>query len=566
MAIDEPVRTMPDRAPGHAVRAALVIGLALLASCGSGGGGDSPSPAPAPPPALAPAPLPPPSAPLRVSPASTFAPGCNGAQAGILYVNAEVEPSVAVNPLNPNNVVGSWQQDRWSSGGSQGIVVANSFDGGATWATRPLPFSRCAGGSASNGGDFDRASDPWTTFAIDGSAYQLALTFTGTTFAAGSQTALLVSRSNNGGATWGAATTLIRDGAGFFNDKGSITADPRDARFVYATWDRLVAAGGGPTMLVRSIDNGLTWSVPVAIYDPGVMSQTVGNVIVMLPDGTLVDLFTQIDFATNGAQTATLAVIRSSDRGLTWSRPIKVADLLAVGTRDPQTGAIVRDAAILGEIAADPAGNLVVVWQDARFSGGMRDAISNSRSTDGGLSWSAPRAINGATGAAAFVPVVAARADGVIGVIYYDFRDDTADATTLLTDLWLARSADAGATWIEARLAGPFDLTIAPLTEGGYFLGDYQALTATASRFVTLFATTNATPPDLVNRTDIYTAPAALLAREAEARVLPHAAEVTPAKLTPALRQQASDALLQALRSRWPGWRRPEGRSGAAQP
>ncbi len=151
-----------------------------------------------------------------------------------------------------------------------------------------------------------------------------------------------------------------------------------------------------------------------------------------------------------------------------------------------------RDVAILGEIAADPAGNLVVVWQDARFSSGVRDGVAISRSTDGGISWSAPRAINGAPGAAAFVPIVAARADGVIGVTYYHFRDDTADASTLLTDLWLARSADAGAAWTEARLAGPFDLTTAPLTEGGYFLGDYQALAATASRFVTLFATTNA--------------------------------------------------------------------------
>lgn len=474
---------------------------------------------------------------------------------GTLYVNAEVEPSVAVNPLNPNNIVGSWQQDRWSSGGSQGIVVAYSFDGGATWSSRPLPFSRCAGGTAANGGDFDRASDPWTTFSIDGGAYQLALTFTGTTFAVGSQTALLVARSSDGGATWGATTTLIRDGSAFFNDKGSIAADPRDARFVYATWDRLVAAGGGPTVLTRSVDNGRTWSSPTVIYDPGTNSQTVGNVIALLPDGTLVDLFTQIDFATNGTQTATLAVIRSSDRGLTWSRPIRIADLLAVGTKDPHTGAAVRDAAILGEIAADPAGNLVVVWQDARFSSGVRDAVAISRSTDGGLSWSAPQAINGAPGAAAFVPIVAARADGVIGVMYYDFRDDTSDPTTLLTDLWLARSADAGRTWTEVRLAGPFDLTIAPLTEAGYFLGDYQALTSAASRFVSLFAATNA---DLANRTDIYTAPAALLAREAKASVMPRAPAMPDGGVTPALRRQASDALLRALQSRRPGWHRPE--------
>ena len=552
--IDKPLPTQPPRAnTGAASRAALVIGLTLLASCGGGGG--SPTPAPAPPPAPTPAPPPQPSGLVRVSPASTFAPGCNGAQVGTLYINAEVEPSVAVNPLNPNNLVGSWQQDRWSTGGSQGIVVANSFDGGATWSTRALPFSRCAGGTAANGGDFDRASDPWTTFAIDGSAYQLSLSFTGATFAPGSQSALVVARSSDGGATWGANTTLTRDGIQFFNDKGSITADPRDARFVYATWDRLNSTGGGPTLFARSIDNGVTWSSARVIYDPGVNSQTVGNVIVLLPDGTLVDLFTKIDFGANNTQTSALTAIRSSDRGLTWSAPIKVADLLAIGTSDPQTGAAVRDASILGQIAADPAGNLMVVWQDARFSGGARDGVAFSRSSDGGFTWSAPRAINGAPTAAAFVPVVAARADGVIGVIYYDFRDDTADATTLLTDLWLARSADAGRTWTEVRLAGPFDLRFAPQTEGGLFLGDYQAFSATASRFVTLFAATNT---DLTNRTDIFSPSASLLQRESIARALPPAASMTDAEVSPALRQQASDALLKTLQSRWPGWHRPE--------
>ncbi len=539
---------------GAAFRAALVIGLTLLASCSGGGG--SPSPAPASPPP-APAPPPPPTGSVRASPASTFAPGCNGAQAGTLYVNAEVEPSVAVNPLNPNNIVGSWQQDRWSNGGSQGIVVANSFDAGATWSTRALPFSRCAGGTAANGGDFDRASDPWTTYAIDGSAYQIALSFTGQTFAPTSESALLVARSSDGGATWGPTTTLIRDGAQFFNDKGSIAADPRDARFVYATWDRLVGSGGGPTLFTRSIDNGRTWSTPNIIYNPGLNAQTVGNVIVLLPDGTLVDLFTRIDFGLNATQTLTLNVIRSSDRGLTWSQPVKVADLLAVGTKDPQTGAVVRDASILGEIAADPAGNLMVVWQDARFSNGARDAVAFSRSTDGGLTWSTPRAINGAPNAAAFVPVVAARADGVIGVIYYDFRDDTADATTLLTDLWLARSADAGRTWSEVRIAGPFDLVFAPVTEGGFFLGDYQALSATASRFVALFAVANA---DVSNRTDIYSPAAGLLAREAQAQVLRDAAGIADASASPGLRKQASDASMKSMLARWPGWHRPQGK------
>ena len=52
-----------------------------------------------------------------------FTPGCNGApQSGALYPNAEVEPWVAVNPTNPGNLVGVWQQDRWSNGSANGVL------------------------------------------------------------------------------------------------------------------------------------------------------------------------------------------------------------------------------------------------------------------------------------------------------------------------------------------------------------------------------------------------------------------------------------------------------------
>ncbi len=509
----------------HASDGRIVSALAasLVAACGGSGdgGGSAPAPPPTAAPAPAPAPAPPATATLRVSPATPFAVGCNGAQAGTLYRNAEVEPTLAVNPSNPGNVVAAWQQDRWSNGGSQGIVDAVSFDGGTTWTTHAYPFSRCAGGTAANGGDFDRASNAWLAFSPNGVAHQLALAFTGVVLAAGSESAMLVTRSTDGGVTWGPTTTLIRDGAAFFDDKGSISADPNDPRYVYATWDRLTTQSSGPTMFARSVDNGASWSAAAPIYDPGPHSQTIGNVIVVLPNGTVVDLFTRIDFATDGSTAdMTLDVIRSTDHGATWSAPVKVADLLAVGTFDPQTHGPIRDAAVLGEIAADTLGDLAVVWQDARFSNGAHDAIAFARSTNGGLTWTAPVAINGAPNVAAFVPVLAIRTDGTIGVMYDDFRDDTADPTTLPTDLWLTRSTDGGHTWTESRLAGPFDLDAAPLTTSGYFLGDYQALGATPNRFVSLFTVANG--GDAANPTDIASAsPAQIAAAASVARPAP---------------------------------------------
>ncbi len=121
--------------------------LALAALQGCGGGSSGPPPPP-PPPVLTSLTS------VRVSAASPFTPGCDGAIAtGTQYANAEVEPTLAVNPVNPSNLVAAWQQDRWSDGGSHGLVTAASFDGGHNW-TRAVPqLARCAGGTIANGAD-----------------------------------------------------------------------------------------------------------------------------------------------------------------------------------------------------------------------------------------------------------------------------------------------------------------------------------------------------------------------------------------------------------------------------
>ena len=169
--------------PLRKAAAAMLFGTALLlAGCGGGGGGDGA--APSPPPSV---PTPPsPDDPVRVSGLTPFTAGCNGAGiGGTLYSNAEVEPYVAVNPLDAANLVGVWQQDRWSNGGARGLLTGVSFDGGRTWSTVSAAFSRCTGGKEDNGGDYERASDPWVTFAPDGTVYQIAIAFSGANFAAG---------------------------------------------------------------------------------------------------------------------------------------------------------------------------------------------------------------------------------------------------------------------------------------------------------------------------------------------------------------------------------------------
>jgi hypothetical protein len=489
---------------------------------------------------------------------SPFGAGCDGvATSGTLYVNAEVEPTLVVNPLDPNHLIGAWQQDRWSNGSSRGIVSAFSSDGGVHWTRRPMPFSRCGGGNAANGGDYARVTDPWLAIAPNGTAYLMALGSNGGGFATGSSNAMLVSRSIDQGRTWGAPITLIRDGAAAFNDKNSITADPTNPALAYAVWDRLLPSNNGATWFTRTVNGGQTWEAPRPVYDPGGGNQTLGNLIVVLPNGSLVNLFTEIDTASDGTQSAFVAVIRSFDKGLTWSAPIRIADELAVGARDPHTGALVRDGADIGQIAVAPSGHLYVVWQDARFSGGSRDGIALSRSTDGGLHWSAPTRVNTATGVPAFIPSVHVLDDNTVGITYYDFRSNTPDTTSLLTDYWLIRSSDGGVSWRETRVSEPFDLDSAP-NAGGYFLGDYQSLQSRGAVFVPFFVRTNGGNAN--NRTDVFIVPAASAAAsamQAGETASAQSATRTSADITPEFRARVDANLARVLRRRIPTMRTP---------
>src|SRR5712691_11043710 len=66
------------------------------------------------------------------------------------YPDAEVEPYVAVDPTNPQHLVGSVQQDRWNDGGSNGLTNVVSTDAGGRWtlAKQQPQFSICEGATS----------------------------------------------------------------------------------------------------------------------------------------------------------------------------------------------------------------------------------------------------------------------------------------------------------------------------------------------------------------------------------------------------------------------------------
>jgi hypothetical protein len=450
----------------------------------------------------------------RISRASPFSATCGGPTAGgTLFLNAEVEPWVSANPRDDRNLVAVWQQDRWSNGGAQGNLTGVSFDRGRSWQRpTPPPFSRCAGG------EYDRASDPWASFGGDGSAHQIALAIS----ADQTISAILVSSSRDGGRTWGRVTTLQRDtSAALFNDKESITADPRNGRFVYAVWDRLqienpanpLSRFSGDTLFARSTDGGRTWEPTRTILDfpDNSNQQTLGNQIVVLSDGTLVNTFDLIDRGL-----PLVAVQRSTDRGVTWSAPIIVDVLFSSATQgqgviDPRDGAPIRTGDLLVEAAADPrrkSDTIHIVWQDIRFTLAaplpyFNDQIVIASSHDGGLTWSDPRRVSANKLTQAFTGSVEIDDDGDVGVTYYDFTADDPAGVPLQTDYWFTGSRDGGATYSARRRLTDrsFDMRTAPFAQG-FFVGDYEGLTSAGGRFLPVFVTAN--DGNVANRTDVF--------------------------------------------------------------
>jgi hypothetical protein len=446
------------------------------------------------------------------------------------WLNSELEPWVAVNPTNPNNLIGVYQQDRYTFGGARGLAASVSHDGGATWSVSYPHFSACSGGTAANGGDYQRASDPWVTFSPNGTAYfiSLSLSFIGDASQTGS--AVLVSKSTNGGDTWGDPVTLVRDigdsdvAPYFFNDKESITADPGNSNYVYAVWDRLRKPGEsenlsaenafsfrGDTLFARTTDGGATWEPARTIYSRSKLTGTIGNEIVVLPDGTLVDIFDFLQGSGKNEPGYDTMVMRSTDHGTTWSQPIEVGPDRSVGVTDPDTGQRVRTGCFLPLVAVDrnvgsPGyGNLYAVWCDsvgsAKTNGKVHSTVVFTQSTDGGLTWSPLARIDNAGAAQAFTPSVSVASDGTVGVTYYDFRSNTS-APGALTDEWFVHchpsliSDCANPTnWAENHVYGPFDIENAA-TARGYFLGDYEGLTSIGTSFDSFFAAPTATDKD----------------------------------------------------------------------
>lgn len=218
----------------------------------------------------------------------------------------------------------------------------------------------------------------------------------------------------------------------------------------------------------------------------------------VLPDGTLVDAFfrilvNQVTFEVTFEQT----IFRSFNQGRKWERLDTVVSVFDdVTAVDPELGIPVRDAGEIPDIAVDPnSGALYMTWQDGNANSLGLSGVFVATSTDGGDTWSAPVRVNEGTDATiqAFLPAVAVNAEGAVGVLFYDFRNDVLGDDPLSTDVWLSLFDSDLIFQGERRLTPEsFDLRQSVITGGrGYFPGDYVGLDAAGSDFVAAFTVTN---------------------------------------------------------------------------
>jgi len=408
---------------------------------------------------------------------------------GTWTLDDALEPVVVVNPVNPRNMVAAWIQGLF-----QNIVAAVSFNGGQTWQQVPIPLTTCAGGP------FPGCGDPWLSFAPNGDLYAVALVANSLNYRF-----VAVTKSSDGGLHWSAPVLISDAGTDPVPDHPSVTADPLDARFAYAIWDTSAGGNGSPSgAFSRTTDGGQTWEPPRVLARLQPQQSVQFSHIFVLPDGTLVNLFETLDGQSVKKQNH-LRMMRSTDRGLTWSAPISVLEINPIYTKDgstlvidPETGQLVGDPTNPSFAIDRRNGNLYAVWEDGRFSSSQYYDIAFSMSADGGVTWSSPIRVNQTPlnipglNRQSFFPIIAVADDGTIAVTHYDFRFND-PSPGLPTDCWLVRcqpSATRPATdpanWgNEVRLTDvSFNMEGCGIINGVFRPGEYFGLANTGSDFV----------------------------------------------------------------------------------
>jgi hypothetical protein len=343
--------------------------------------------------------------------------------------DAANEPSLAVDPTNPENLVIGWRQFDTIASNFRQAGYAYSHDGGATWT-----FPGVIGP-----GQF--RSDPVLAASSSGSFYYYNLN---------SSTAGDLFVSHDKGENW------IGPVPAFGGDKEWMAVDATGGvgdGNLYVTWNSQFTCCAAGTDFTRSIDGGNTLQGPLAMP-----SKAKWGTVAVGPDGTFFTVGTRIDSLAFPVPHLLMKSTNARNSGQVPSFGPAVG--LSLGG-ETVFGALPNPEGLLGQVsvAVDASGTStqgnVYVLASVDPPGSDPLDVMFTRSTDGGATWSPPVRVNddpAGDNASQWFGTLSVAPTGRIDAVWNDGRDDPSGATA---ELFYAYSLDAGATWSASLPVSP---------------------------------------------------------------------------------------------------------------
>jgi Neuraminidase (sialidase) len=312
---------------------------------------------------------------------------------------------------------------------------------------------------------------------------------------------MAVARSGDGGKTWKATYFNQQTGVAQFDDKPFITVDTnRKSKFfgrIYVAWDHATGSSsssknGNNVIVSHSDDGGVTFSEPSSVS--GDFTGRTGGIAAdpyVTRDGTL-------HVAWQDYAHMTIAEASSTDGGESFSSPHVIA---LVGGFDFSIPAeAVRGALVYP--SCDSSGSALF----CSFMNGtdLAAQVYVSKSTNGGLTWSKPKAMP--AGGDQFNQWLAVDdSNGSVNVTYYDTAGDPTKVSTLYT---LARSTDGGSTYTASPVANARtdESCCAPSVNLGNQYGDYEQVAAAGGIVRPVWTDRRQAVIDLGLREEVFTA------------------------------------------------------------